>query len=243
QNLCRASYGSELQGHQVQMPTGSARDHCPQSIDGSKGCRSGSLRSDHRVWHLPEWAKEEQRPPGQMRVLGAAALLPLGMGSLAVHFAGSDPSDAEAIESSQVPSASDFARLSLNWSLHYAGALLSCAGAMHWGMQLAELGVPKRSDYMSLYYLCRYSAPAVFVFFGWVGSVFSTALPFEAALWLLSGFAGLLSFDFLAGAFRVTPAWWFRWRAGFGLSAITCILVLLLSERNLYLGQKPKMRI
>ena len=31
-----------------------------------------------------------------------------------------------------------------------AGALLSCAGAMHWGMQLAELGVPKRSDYMGL---------------------------------------------------------------------------------------------
>ena len=29
-----------------------------------------------------------------------------------------------------------------------AGALLSCAGALHWGMQLAELGVPKRSDYM-----------------------------------------------------------------------------------------------
>jgi hypothetical protein len=29
-----------------------------------------------------------------------------------------------------------------------AGALLSCAGALHWGMQLANLGVPKRSDYM-----------------------------------------------------------------------------------------------
>mmetsp|Transcript_51154 Transcript_51154/g.105781 ORF Transcript_51154/g.105781 Transcript_51154/m.105781 type:complete len:242 (-) Transcript_51154:17-742(-) len=198
-------------------------------------------QKDHRVWHLPEWAKEEKRPPRQMLALGAALLLPLGVGSLAVHFL---DADAEESEEAEIPSTkADLSRLSLNWSLHYAGALLSSAGAMHWGMQLAEIGVPKRSEYMSLYYLCRFSAPAVFVFFGWVGSVFSTALPFEAALWLLSGFAGLLSFDFLAGAFRITPAWWFRWRAGFNLSAISCILVLLLSERNLYLGQKPKMRM
>merc|ERR1711974_272164 len=74
----------------------------------------------------------------------------------------------------------------LSWTLHYAGALLSFSGAMHWGMQCAELGVPRRSDYMSLYYLSRFSAPVIFVFFGWLASVLSTAEPREASLWLLA---------------------------------------------------------
>jgi hypothetical protein len=42
---------------------------------------------------------------------------------------------------------------------------------------------------------------------------------------------------------QVVPAYWFRWRAAFNVSAMSCILVLLLSERNLYLGQKPKIRM
>eukprot|EP00434_Breviolum_minutum_P005560 symbB.v1.2.004904.t1/scaffold263.1/size248082/5 len=195
---------------------------------------TGEAKPTERVWHLPEWAKQETRPPLQLRLLGFTLLVPLGSGSLAVHLLADEDQESER---------EDYSRLALNWSLHYAGALLSCAGALHWGMQLAELGVPKRSDFMGLYYLCRFSGPAVFVFFGWLGSVLTTALPVEASLWLLTGFTGLLSTDFLAGAFRVAPAYWFRWRAAFNLSAIGCILVLLLSERNLYLGQKPKIRM
>ena len=42
---------------------------------------------------------------------------------------------------------------------------------------------------------------------------------------------------------QVVPAYWFRWRAAFNVSAMSCILLLLLSERNLYLGQKPKIRM
>ena len=192
-----------------------------------------SSEAKERVWHLPEWAKQEPRPPMQLRLLGFGMLVPLAAGSLAVHLLVDDDSEAE----------DDLSRVALNWSLHYAGALLSCAGALHWGMQVAELGVPKRSDYMGLYYLMRFSGPVVFVFFGWLGSVLTTALPVEASLWLLTGFTGLLSADWLAKAFRVAPAWWFRWRAGFNLSAMGCILILLLSERNLYLGQKPKIRM
>eukprot|EP00434_Breviolum_minutum_P005561 symbB.v1.2.004904.t2/scaffold263.1/size248082/5 len=171
---------------------------------------TGEAKPTERVWHLPEWAKQETRPPLQLRLLGFTLLVPLGSGSLAVHLLADEDQESER---------EDYSRLALNWSLHYAGALLSCAGALHWGMQLAELGVPKRSDFMGLYYLCRFSGPAVFVFFGWLGSVLTTALPVEASLWLLTGFTGLLSTDFLAGAFRVAPAYWFRWRAAFNLSA------------------------
>ncbi|CAL1170863.1 unnamed protein product [Cladocopium goreaui] len=204
------------------------------------------LEPKERVWHLPDWAKQETKPPLQLRLLGFTMLLPLGAGSLAVHLLAEEDQETEN---------EDYSRMALNWSLHYAGALLSCAGALHWGMQLAELGVPKRSDYMG----------RVFVFFGWLGSVLTTALPVEASMWLFTGFFGLLSHelrhrfndittavavtmgaqgtDFLAGAFRVVPAYWFRWRAAFNVSAMSCILVLLLSERNLYLGQKPKIRM
>eukprot|EP00930_Biecheleria_cincta_P080499 TRINITY_DN6879_c0_g1_i3.p1 TRINITY_DN6879_c0_g1~~TRINITY_DN6879_c0_g1_i3.p1 ORF type:complete len:300 (-),score=52.73 TRINITY_DN6879_c0_g1_i3:105-1004(-) len=196
-----------------------------------------------RVLHIPDWAQKEPRPPFHLRVLGASLLVPLGAGALAVHLlATSDEAEGQEAASEEVYTA-DYSRLALNWTLHYAGALLSCAGATHWGLQLAEFGVPRRSEFMGLYYLCRFSAPAVFVFFGWVGSVLSTALPMEAAMWLLSGFICLLSCDFLAGFYKVTPAWWFRWRAAFGLSAICSILVLLFSERNLYIGQKPKIRM
>eukprot|EP00933_Yihiella_yeosuensis_P061924 TRINITY_DN64798_c0_g1_i1.p1 TRINITY_DN64798_c0_g1~~TRINITY_DN64798_c0_g1_i1.p1 ORF type:complete len:316 (+),score=53.94 TRINITY_DN64798_c0_g1_i1:53-1000(+) len=210
---------------------------------------------DGRVWHLPPWAREEQRPPLHLQVLGVAMLIPLAIGAIGVHVlalnggSGEELLNGEASEELSadvllpVKDAADYSRTVLNWSIHYAGALLSVAGASHWGMQLAELGVPRRSDYMGLYYLCRFSAPAVFVFFGWVASVLSTALPTEATMWLLVGFVGLFSCDFLACAYRVTPAWWFRWRAGFGVSAMLCILLLMFSERNLYLGQKPKLRM
>ncbi|CAJ1459650.1 unnamed protein product [Effrenium voratum] len=209
-------------------------------------------------WYLPEWAMQEPAPL-HLKVLGASLLLPLGAGSLAVHLlaeaetetpgegtemegtAGSEGRDvAELVE---VREMSDQSRVALNWSLHYAGALLSCAGALHWGMQAAELGVPLRSDYMGLYYLSRFSGPAVFVFFGWVGSVLSTALPVEAALWLLTGFVGLFSFDFLSWAYHLTPRWWIRYRAAFSGLSVAGLFVLLLSERNLYLGQKPKIRM
>lgn len=198
-----------------------------------------------RVLHIPDWAQKEPRPPFHLRVLGASLLVPLGAGALAVHLlATGDDEVAEGEDAASLEASSaDYSRLALNWTLHYAGALLSCAGATHWGLQLAEFGVPRRSEFMGLFYLCRFSAPAVFVFFGWVGSVLSTALPMEAAMWLLSGFICLLSCDFLAGFYKVTPAWWFRWRAAFGLSAICSILVLLFSERNLYIGQKPKIRM
>merc|ERR1711972_1211115 len=87
----------------------------------------------------------------------------------------------------------EYSRTVLSWTLHYAGAILSFAGAAHWGMQLAEFGVPRKSDYMGLYYLSRFSAPVVFVLFGWLGSVLSVADSAEAIMWLLSGYAGLLS--------------------------------------------------
>lgn len=198
-----------------------------------------------RTSHLPQWAKEELRPPWSLRILGASLLVPLGVGAAAVHLLASSLPAAEAqpVGTEEEEVAIEYSRTVLSWTLHYAGALLSCAGAAHWGMQLAEFGVPRRSDYMALYYLSRFSAPVVFVFFGWLGSVLSTAEPREASLWLLSGFVGLLSFDFLAGAFHIAPPWWFRWRAGFSLSAIGSVLILLLSERNLYLGQKPMIRM
>lgn len=96
---------------------------------------------------------------------------------------------------------------------------------------------------MALYYLSRFSAPVIFVFFGWLGSVLSTAEPREASLWLLCGYVGLLSFDFLTRVFYLTPPWWFRWRATFSVVAIGSILLLLLSERNVYIGQKPMIRM
>eukprot|EP00931_Biecheleriopsis_adriatica_P004729 TRINITY_DN106359_c0_g1_i1.p1 TRINITY_DN106359_c0_g1~~TRINITY_DN106359_c0_g1_i1.p1 ORF type:complete len:290 (-),score=47.83 TRINITY_DN106359_c0_g1_i1:4-852(-) len=222
----------------------------PRGVPGSqKKGNNDSEEKETPVWHdLPAWAQQEGTPPLHLRVLGLSLLVPLGAGALTVHLLATGEQEATAMEeqekaSAEAYTAEDYSRLVLNWTLHYAGALLSCAGASHWGMQLAELGVPKRSDYMGLYYLCRFSAPAVFVFFGWVGSVLSTALPVEAAMWLLSGFLGLLSCDFLAGHYKVVPAWWFRWRAGFCVFAMVSIMILLLSERNLYLGQKPKIRM
>lgn len=105
------------------------------------------LEPKERVWHLPDWAKQETKPPLQLRLLGFTMLLPLGAGSLAVHLLAEEDQETEN---------EDYSRMALNWSLHYAGALLSCAGALHCGMQLANLGVPKRSDYMGLYYLCAF---------------------------------------------------------------------------------------
>jgi len=140
-------------------------------------------------------------------------------------------------------SEAEYSRTALSWTLHYAGAVLSCAGAVHWGMQLAEFGVPRKSDYMALYYLSRFSGPVVFVLFGWLGSVLSTASPQEGSMWLLCGYVGLLSSDFLVWKYEMAPPWWLRWRAGFSAAAILSILLLLLSERNLYLGQKPKIRM
>mmetsp|Transcript_96007 Transcript_96007/g.275636 ORF Transcript_96007/g.275636 Transcript_96007/m.275636 type:complete len:311 (+) Transcript_96007:40-972(+) len=200
-----------------------------------------------RISHLPQWSQDEKTPPLSIRVVGTALLLPLVVGAAAVHLiaeGGSGEADADAVASTVAQvQAVEYSRTALSWTLHYAGALLSFAGAAHWGMQLAEFGVPRRSDYMALYYLSRFSAPVVFVFFGWLGSVLSTAEPREACLWLLCGYVGLLSFDFLACAFHIAPPWWFRWRAGFALSAIGCVLVLCLSERMLYLGQKPMIRM
>merc|ERR1712226_44221 len=93
--------------------------------------------------------------------------MPLGAGAVSVHLlAANEEDEAESEGTDQV----EYSRVALNWTLHYAGAILCFAGATHWGMQLAEFGVPRRSDYMSLYYLSRFSAPAVFVLFGWLGS-------------------------------------------------------------------------
>jgi len=194
-----------------------------------------------RKSHLPKWAQEEQSPPLSFRVLTACMLVPLGVGAAAVHALAGSAVTATEIEEAE--NATEYSRTALSWTLHYSGALLSFAGAAHWGMQMAELGVPRRSDYMALYYLSRFSAPVVFVFFGWLGSVLSTAEPREAALWLLCGYVGLLSYDFLAKTFHIAPPWWFRWRAGFSLSAIATVLLLLLSERNAYVGQKPMIRM
>lgn len=190
------------------------------------------------IWWLPAWAEEEKRPPLSLRLSGAALLLPLGLGAVAVHLLAEeeetrDPSDQ----------GSGSSRLVLNWSLHYAGALLAFCGASHWGLQLAEFGVPRRSDYMGLYYLSRFSLPVVFVLFGWLGSVLSAAEPREASLWLLTGYGALTCCDLYARGIRVVPLWWFWWRGGFSLSAMFLVCVLLLSERNLYLGQKPMMRM
>lgn len=203
--------------------------------------QSKEQKETTHVSYLPQWAKEETQPPLHLRLLGAVLLVPLGVGSLAVHLLAS--SDEEVSETQESNETEDYSRVVLNWTLHYAGAVLSFAGATHWGMQLAEFGVPRRSDYMALYYLCRFSAPAVFVFIGWVASVLSSALPSEAAMWLIIGFIGMLSCDFLAQGYRVAPPWWFRWRAAFCLSSTFSVILLLLSERNLYLGQKPKIRM
>lgn len=189
-----------------------------------------------RKSHLPQWAKDELSPPESVKLLGMAMLFPLGFGAIAVHWLAtrSNDNEEEAIE---------YSRTALSWTIHYAGTLLSFAGAAHWGMQIAELGVPKRSEYMAIYYVSRFSAPVVFILFGWVGSVLSASDPREASLWLLTGYTGLLSFDFLACGFDITPPWWFRWRAGFTLAAILSICVLLLSERNVFIGQKPMIRM
>jgi len=189
-----------------------------------------------RVSHLPEWAKQEQRPPASLRFLGMALLTPLGIGAAGVHLFAGEAADEESDQA-------EYSRTILSWSLHYAGVLLSSAGAMHWGMQLAEFGVPRKSEYMGIYYLSRYTAPITFVLFGWLGSVLSASLPREASLWLLCGYAGLFTCDFFARAFEVAPPWWFRWRAGFSLTAVAFLLLLLLSERNVYLGDKPRMRM
>lgn len=193
-----------------------------------------------RKSHLPQWATDETRPPLSFRLLGLGLLVPFGVGATAVHLLAGAGEEGGSAENED---AIEYSRTVLSWTLHYAGGLLSFAGAMHWGMQLAELGVPRKSDYMALYYLCRYSAPVIFVFFGWLGTVLSTAEPQEASRWLLVGYSGLLAFDFLAGSFHIAPTWWFRWRAGFCLSAIGAIVVLMLSERNLYIGQKPMIRM
>ncbi|CAK0901764.1 unnamed protein product, partial [Prorocentrum cordatum] len=138
-------------------------------------------------------------PPASLRALAAVLLAPLAGGAVAVHaLAGDDEAEAE------------YSRVALSWTLHYAGAVLSFAGAAHWGLQLAEFGVPRKSDYMALYYLSRFSGPVVFVLFGWLGSVLSTASPQEGSMWLLCGWVGLLSSDFLVWKYEMAPPWWLR---------------------------------
>eukprot|EP00927_Polykrikos_kofoidii_P061904 TRINITY_DN56729_c0_g1_i1.p1 TRINITY_DN56729_c0_g1~~TRINITY_DN56729_c0_g1_i1.p1 ORF type:complete len:348 (+),score=57.03 TRINITY_DN56729_c0_g1_i1:107-1150(+) len=203
-----------------------------------------------RANYLPASVQKEERPPAHLRWLTAALLAPLVLGALAVHLlalgGGVDEAEAQAAMQRgdvQLANRAEYSRLALSWSLHYAGVLLSFAGASHWGMQLAEFGVPVVSENMGLYYLCRFSAPIVFVLFGWLGSVLSFSDSWEAVMWLLCGFTGLLSCDFLACTFFLAPPWWFRWRAGFSVVSALSLLVLLLSERNLYIGPKPKIRM
>jgi len=196
--------------------------------------------------YLPEWARAERRPPLFARVLGVALLAPLLAGAAAVHLlAGRIAMRGEEDEHPEegVVQQTEYSRQLLSWSLHYGGALLSFAGAMHWGMQLAEFGVPLRSDYMAIYYLGRYTAPLMFVLFGWLASVLSATLPREGCLWLLCGYSLLFSFDLLTWSFNIAPPWWFRWRACFSGLAALATFVLLLSERNLYLGQKPTIQM
>jgi len=184
-----------------------------------------------------------------MKLLGIGLLTPLILGSFAVHILASDPEEAAKLQravgqgEADDPEAIEYSRTALSWTLHYAGALLSVSAAVHWGMQLAEFGVPRRSEHMALYYLSRFSAPVVFVFFGWLGSVLSTAEPGEASMWLLMGYAGMISYDFMITMFYMAPPWWFRWRAGLSIAAILCLVLTQFSERNLYLGQKPMIRM
>eukprot|EP00928_Gymnodinium_smaydae_P021070 TRINITY_DN18185_c0_g1_i1.p1 TRINITY_DN18185_c0_g1~~TRINITY_DN18185_c0_g1_i1.p1 ORF type:complete len:308 (+),score=47.32 TRINITY_DN18185_c0_g1_i1:24-947(+) len=218
---------------------------------GSAASSSSALREDDeelikdapRQNYMPEWAKQESQPPLRLRLLGAAMLAPLGLGAVAVHALARGDGDAVSDARSSGDESAEYSRVLLSWNLHYAGVLLAFAGAAHWGMQLAEFGVPLRSDNMGLYYLCRFSAPIVFVLFGWLGSVLSVADSWEAVMWLLTGYIGLLSCDFVAKAFYVAPPWWFRWRAGFTLGAVVSLLLILLSERNVYLGPKPKIQM
>merc|ERR1712216_487054 len=99
------------------------------------------------VSYLPRWAQQETTPPATLKLLGACLLLPLVAGGVGVHLtvaeAGhpepSNVHDRVASYEQDVQHASvEYSRTLLSWSLHYAGALLAAAGAMHWGMQLAE---------------------------------------------------------------------------------------------------------
>eukprot|EP00929_Paragymnodinium_shiwhaense_P058429 TRINITY_DN29257_c0_g1_i1.p1 TRINITY_DN29257_c0_g1~~TRINITY_DN29257_c0_g1_i1.p1 ORF type:complete len:298 (-),score=52.52 TRINITY_DN29257_c0_g1_i1:20-913(-) len=198
-----------------------------------------------RTNYLPMWQQEETTPPWHLKIGGAVLLAPLCFGAVAVHLAAKDDDGAGQSEDvlPHEVTTGDYTRVILSWSLHYAGALLCFVGAMHWGMQLANFGVPRKSDYMSLYYLTRFSVPPIMVLFGWLGSVLSVADSAEAIMWLVGGYVGLISCDFLAQAFYVAPPWWFLWRLAFSGTALACLGLLALSERNVYIGSKPMMRL
>mmetsp|Transcript_36465 Transcript_36465/g.79807 ORF Transcript_36465/g.79807 Transcript_36465/m.79807 type:complete len:271 (-) Transcript_36465:101-913(-) len=195
-----------------------------------------------RINYLPEWAKAEVRPPAYLRFLGAAILVPLGIGAVSVHVLAGNAANLEDSDAEREGQA-EYARTALSWSLHYAGVLAAFAGAMHWGMGLAELGTPPKSEAMRLYYMGRFSVPPMYVLFGWLASMLSVANSYEACGWILVGFTFLMTNDAFMKAFTLTPPWWMRWRSGFIGCAALCVLLLMLSERNDYLGQKPKMRI
>lgn len=161
-------------------------------------------------------------------------MVPLVAGSLAVHLCATDDDEDGQIS---------FSRIMLNACLHYASVLLAFAGACHWGMQLAEFGIPAFSHYMAIYYLGRYTVPIVFILFGWLGTVMCTFNSHEATIWLLTGYLGLLSSDVIASRLQVTPPWWLRWRGGFTAITVACLFILLLSEQNLYLGVQPQIRM
>uniref|UniRef100_A0A7S1F5T2 Uncharacterized protein n=1 Tax=Noctiluca scintillans TaxID=2966 RepID=A0A7S1F5T2_NOCSC len=196
--------------------------------------QSGEARKRF-VNHLPQWAKDEERPSTVLKVAGGALLLPLIYGSFAVHALAGDGQEGEG--------QAEYSRDVLSYTIHYAGGLLSFNAALHWGMQLAEFGVPRQSEYMALYYLSRYSAPVVFVFFGWLGSVMSSSVPEDACMFLITGYVGMMSCDFVATIVSVAPVWWFKWKAGFCACAIASLLLLMFSERNVYLGQTPMLRM
>mmetsp|Transcript_69988 Transcript_69988/g.130854 ORF Transcript_69988/g.130854 Transcript_69988/m.130854 type:complete len:258 (+) Transcript_69988:51-824(+) len=189
--------------------------------------------------HMPKWAQDEKQPPPHIRALSVAVLAPLVSGAVAVHALASDVPDDVDDQTEQA----EYSRTALSWTLHYAAALLAFAGATHWGMALAEFGVPRKSEFMALYYVSRYSWPVLFVIFGWVGTVLSFNLPSEGATWLMVGYVTLMLTDHVSCVFYVAPPWWKRWRAGFGAMCLLSLGILLMSERNMYIGETPALRM
>ena len=80
------------------------REIAPEASRVGRSFLATEAAKDHRVWHLPEWAEKEARPPRQMSILGAAVLLPLGVGSLAVHLF-AEGEDSKVARSEEEPAA------------------------------------------------------------------------------------------------------------------------------------------
>lgn len=102
----------------------------------------------YMVGNLPEWGKD-RRVPRIARILTVLTAAPIVLGGLLLHLL------PLLDENAPITVKESRGRDVLSFTFYYASMVLAFQGAVHWGMQLAEFGLPRYAETQSMYYFSR----------------------------------------------------------------------------------------